>query len=534
MPATTLIYTGGVQDYVVPAGVTSLQVECWGAAGGPAGAGGAVGGLGGYAKGNLAVTPGETLKCYVGGVGTNGTAGGYNGGGASVSSGSGGTGGGASDVRQGGTALANRKIVAGGGGGGGSQSSAANGGAGGGTTGVNGSPGFDNPSGYGRGGTQAAGGAGGTGGNGGSSAGTLGVGATNGGTNNIGGAGGGGYYGGGSGASGSVGAAGGGGGGSSYVGGVTLTTTTAAQRAGSGQIVITALNANPNAPGALSPAGGAIIDRTIAQRFSWTFSDPDAGDTQSKYDLQYRLVGAGSWTTVTATTPNAFSDFAASALTAGDYEWQARNYDAQGLVSPWSSSAFFTAATPPGAPTITAPLSGGTVGNDPSLVSWSAPTQASYQLRKLADLAGSPDTGTIYYDSGEVVDAAARSQSLPFPVNNRWEHVQVRIKAGGLWSPWSSVRVDVSYTPPGTPTLVVTPSDAAASIDVAIANVDPPAVTNDLYRRVAGDGTGIRIATGLALNSHYQDRTVASGVDYEYSARAVAANGTSATGDWTS
>lgn len=111
---TTFNYTGAVQTYTVPAGVTSIQVEAWGAQGGDNFS--STGGLGGYISGDLTVTPGQVLDIYVGGQN------GYNGGGAGGSgSGSigynGMNGGGASDVRTSGGGLADRLVVAGGGGG---------------------------------------------------------------------------------------------------------------------------------------------------------------------------------------------------------------------------------------------------------------------------------------------------------------------------------------------------------------------------------------------------------------------------------
>lgn len=107
---TVFSYTGTEQQFVVPAGVTSVYIDAYGAQGSPglAPAGGA-GGLGGRAGGTLAVTPGQTLYVYVGGG---------NGGGAGGNANSG-AGGGASDIRVGGSSLANRILVAGGGGGGG-------------------------------------------------------------------------------------------------------------------------------------------------------------------------------------------------------------------------------------------------------------------------------------------------------------------------------------------------------------------------------------------------------------------------------
>ncbi len=117
----TFSFTGNTQTFVVPAGVTTLQVEAWGAQGN-FNANSVPGGLGGYAKGILTVTPGSTLFIEVGGGGSVTASGGYNGGGAAGSNTGctqavGGGGGGASDVRVGGIGLANRIIVGAGGGG---------------------------------------------------------------------------------------------------------------------------------------------------------------------------------------------------------------------------------------------------------------------------------------------------------------------------------------------------------------------------------------------------------------------------------
>lgn len=172
-------FSGAVQNWSVPSGITSILWRLWGAPGGLAGhpvaknktsvsgqsgAGnfppdsraasvkqlgdcargdetGSVGlpngvnprSLPGYVEGVFDTTPGAVWHVYVGGGGghggwglskAHGGPGGYNGGGdgGGLASGTdvaqgGGGGGGATDVRQGGTALANRKAVAGGGGG---------------------------------------------------------------------------------------------------------------------------------------------------------------------------------------------------------------------------------------------------------------------------------------------------------------------------------------------------------------------------------------------------------------------------------
>lgn len=126
----------------------NYRFELWGAEGGasanPDNGSSAIGygGKGGYVKGEYYLTAGSTIYIYVGGKGESSTScsagvtayGGFNGGGNSTNY-PGGGGGGATDVRIGGSALANRVIVAAGAGGGAHGYAGINGGAGGGATG---------------------------------------------------------------------------------------------------------------------------------------------------------------------------------------------------------------------------------------------------------------------------------------------------------------------------------------------------------------------------------------------------------------
>ena len=211
----TYNFSGSINNWTVPTGVTSVTVDMQGATGGgtpgldvdgyqsPGGNGGRVEITGS----GLSVTPGHTLSILVGGAGSNSGGGGYGGGGSDaiftpVWPGSGG--GGYSSIKDGTTILA---IAGGGGGGGGDAYPYDYGGDGGGTTAYDGYS-FSCGTG-GLGGSSSSGGAGEVctfvGGNGGFLVGGV---ASSG---NGSGGGGGGYYGGGAGAEG-----GGGGGGSSY------------------------------------------------------------------------------------------------------------------------------------------------------------------------------------------------------------------------------------------------------------------------------------------------------------------------------
>ena len=109
---TVFSYTGSLQSYTVPAGVTTLDLKLWGAGGNDFGGGGA------FVSGSLAVTPGEVLSILVGGGGGTGLnfGGGFGGGGnGALNLGNGGgSGGGRSAIILGSTEL----VDAGSGGGG--------------------------------------------------------------------------------------------------------------------------------------------------------------------------------------------------------------------------------------------------------------------------------------------------------------------------------------------------------------------------------------------------------------------------------
>ncbi len=277
----TFSFTGSVQTFVVPASCAStIRMELWGAQGATTGS--SAGGQGGYVRGDVSVTPGETLYVYVGGQN------GYNGGGTAGSGSSGsnsaGNGGGGTDVRRGAQTLSDRIAVAGGGGGAGRAScanqtggaggfpgglgglggntllggnggtnggdvagggggsnctSSARGGAGGGQNGGGGAGGYGTAAGGTNGNCGATnsdpfGGGGITAPNGG---GCFGIGGSGGATSNGGGGGGGGGWYGGGGGGGNW--ASGGGGGSSYTGTMTNVTTQNGVRTGNGQVIFT-------------------------------------------------------------------------------------------------------------------------------------------------------------------------------------------------------------------------------------------------------------------------------------------------------
>lgn len=269
--SNTFNFTGSLQTFSVPIGVTQITVDIYGAEGGDAigittgwsaGTLNISGGDGGRVVSVITTTPGEILNLYVGSKGTmTAGLGGYNGGGF-ISPCSGGEvlaagGGGASDIRRLGIALSDRIIVAGGGGGAAGAASTYystnNSGAGGGLTAANSANLSNVLCVRGLGGSPLAGGSGGNnscncGGLLSSGTGSLGIGGSSicspscftqltcGGTScTNGGGGGGGYYGGGAGISWC-----GGGGGSSYALASAISAVhTQGVNTGNGKIIIT-------------------------------------------------------------------------------------------------------------------------------------------------------------------------------------------------------------------------------------------------------------------------------------------------------
>lgn len=120
---TTFNYSGGVQTYTVPLGVTTLIVDVYGGQGRLNTSGQGSGGLGGRVSATISVVGGEVLQVNVGGGGSSGTGGGFNGGGnagvADCGSAAGGGGGGMSSIMRSPYTFngTNALIVAGGGGG---------------------------------------------------------------------------------------------------------------------------------------------------------------------------------------------------------------------------------------------------------------------------------------------------------------------------------------------------------------------------------------------------------------------------------
>ncbi len=283
-------------------------------------------------------------------------------------------------------------------------------------------------------------------------------------------------------------------------------------------------NQAPTAPTNLSPVGGIAIDRAQVNRLSWQHNDGN-GDPQSKFDLQWRPVGTGTWNTVTQVTLNQYWDAPANTFPRGNIEWQVRTYDQADLSGPYSAQGTFFAGDKPASATITSPADSSTVALSKPSVEWSSSGQTAYQLKVKNAL-----DSTIHWDSGEKI-SANKAITVGLDLENNKSYInELTIKnADGLYSDPTMTDFTVSFTPPAVPTIDVTSNDGY--LNIAVTNpvpsgTEPIVSTNDIYRRVLGQTEWIRIQMGIALNGSYSDYAVASEITYEYKVRANGDNGT--------
>ena len=472
----TFNYTGGVQTFTAPAtGNYSITLN-----GGRGGNGlNTTGGLGGQATGSLALSAGQTISVYIGGQGGNaGGPVGWNGGGQGGldvgASQHGGSGGGATDIRVGGTALANRVIVAGGGAGGGRDGAT---GVGGGTTGTT-SANFT--SGYGgTGGTQAAGGVAWTLTRG-ATNGTLGIGGNGSTGYNAagGGGGGGGYYGGGGGTStqdhGSGWSAGGGGG-SSFIGGVVGGTTTQGVQNGNGSGTISWNIVTIGCPSALTPVTVTVNPVPVVTVTNAT-------------------VCAGQQATLTAT----------STVPGGTFTWSPGGTTGSTLtVTPNTTTTYTATYTVAGCPAVTGtgtvtinplqPITGtltACLGLTSQLTNAVTPGTWSSSNTGVATISGtglvtgvSAGTSTITYNASNGCSTTSQFTVYPQPVLTATPSNvlcfggtgSVSLSAAGANAPYTYGGSPTQNLQPGTYTYTATSVDGCVSVPVSITITQPQA-----------------------------------------------------------
>lgn len=204
--------------------------------------------------------------------------------------------------------------------------------------------------------------------------------------------------------------------------------------------------AAPNAPTGLAASPGSTLDKARTHSISWTHSPSTDGSAQTKYEIQHRLQGAGTWTAVTAVTSSTSSHSNPfSSYTNGQtVEWQVRTWGVHANPSPWSATNTVVTSTTPTV-TITGPAT--TITTSQINAAWSYfDTESTAQAEWRVDLFDSYNnvietksgTGT----TSSVTMATAATDGATYRIE-----VTVR-DASGLWSDKGVKTFSAAFTPP--------------------------------------------------------------------------------------
>ena len=174
------------------------------------------------------------------------------------------------------------------------------------------------------------------------------------------------------------------------------------------------------------------IDKTVdaSNKIRFTFLAPSPSENLTSMEFEIQESGAGSptWTGSFGNTASYF-ELPADTLTAGNYQWRGRSYNADNVAGSWSSWANFTALAAPPEPFVL-------VTSDPKpTVTWEADGQEAYQVR-----IGDYDTGTMYGTETSFTSPAF------LPDGEVLAEVRV-INRYNLWSPWGSATATIENNP---------------------------------------------------------------------------------------
>lgn len=279
------------------------------------------------------------------------------------------------------------------------------------------------------------------------------------------------------------------------------------------QLVVEFEYQNAETPTNLSPSTGTTINRTIVNRFSWTFNPSFQGDSQTKFDLQWSANGGVSWTTVSQNTANTYYDMPANTLPNGGITWRVRVTNSVDKVSLYAGQQVITAANPPSAPTINT----NSINTALPVINWTASGQVAFEIKIL--------DGAVEVENSGVVPSTNPSYRVQNALETGKTYTfQLRIQnAAGLWSAVASKNIPTAFDTPSAANILLLTNNKRGYTVVDIKNNTGGAqfLENEIWRRKPG-GTWQRIAKGIPWDGEYIDYTQESGQQYEYKARTVA------------
>lgn len=281
------------------------------------------------------------------------------------------------------------------------------------------------------------------------------------------------------------------------------------------------LVSTPNAPSDLAP-NGTPQDASAGVVFTWTHNPTDSSP-QSKFQIEHRLAGAGSWTTVTAVT----SPISSWTLPAATYangttvEWHVRTYGESVTPSAYSATASFAASTPPTA-TISSPVDAGTFTSSLPVASWAYyDAEGSAQAEWQAELLDADD---VLIQARSAATAAVTTSFTTALEDATVYTIRVRVRDGaGSWSAWDSVTFTTDFLPPANVTITPVFDEVHGWMTLTLVadayapGTTEPVVAVDVDRRRDG-GAWVRVASGLSGDTVTVDKAPVTAGLNEYRA----------------
>lgn len=253
-----------------------------------------------------------------------------------------------------------------------------------------------------------------------------------------------------------------------------------------------AILAAPSKPTNLEPNSLEVVVTAESYLFSWQHNSTDSSG-QTKYSLQYRIIGAGSWTNYAneVSNTNEYVTIPADEFTTdNNYEWQVKTWGSYVTGSDWSNSATFKANSRPTV-VVTTPSSYETLTTSDLVVNWNFnDVDGDTQIQAHVSL--------YYYPSLELVDAKdvyGTSNTCTFEdvLEDGMDYKVVVwvIDSSSLVSYGGTCYFDTAfYTPPRPEITCTFDSDYGHTI-ISIVNPSPEgdeveASYNQLYRSIDG------------------------------------------------
>lgn len=309
----------------------------------------------------------------------------------------------------------------------------------------------------------------------------------------------------------------------------------------------------PSAPTGLDPDNGVVVNPTLPKTLAWTHNPTD-GSTQTAYQIQWRVVGAGSWTTRAKVSSSTQSEsIAASTFTDNsNIEWQVKTWGAATTGgdgtggSAWSASATFATSGDPNAyrenrrlvrlnldtgglethPAGVLPPIGSMMrwGGEAAPAGWHLCDGATFDSALLPGLFTILGTNKYPYMPDEWIPDAAAYTTNPTTMASGWVFTSCsfQMMAGNLCA------VTFNFTKNGTAVTLGNPDHTNQTVatwktDAAGVKYSPARnmmlPTNDGFRHIALTTGGVVVTSGLNDNSYTNsnfDANEAAGIDGIY------------------